>query len=412
VQISFWGVRGSIPAPERQAWRYGGNTPCVEVRAGNEVIILDAGTGIRDLGINLAAELVSPGLTAHLLLTHYHWDQVLGLPFFEPVYFAGNTIHIYGPRPQGSRTHTLEDVIDTVFLPPFFPVTREQLQSTLVLHELDWESEFAIGDVGVRTCRTNHPQGSLAFRIEADGGVFVYATDHEPGDAECDAAVRRLSNGADVLVSDAQYRPEEMGAKHGWGHGDWKSSVGLARETGAKNLMLFHHEPVRTDDELDRILSETRRDFPNTWIAAEGMSVEISNGRVRMTTRAIRLSQRAEVRLTATVETHRSGMTQQEAAQLANISLFGAYFYSRAAYTPHQPVEVVLPRAQFEDAGGEMPNGQAAPAELRLRGYVLRIDPVAGEPGLHGIAVYFPGATTPAEMKALRHLPNNPAQKS
>ena len=292
VRLTFWGVRGSAPAPGRHTLRYGGNTPCVELWLGSHLFILDAGTGLRELGHQLHSELRVPesgvpGLEACILLSHYHWDHVQGLPFFEPLYFAGNTFHLFGPRPAGNGRTGLNQILDALFTAPYFPVSTAALKAAYSLGELDGNSQFTLGPARIRTCPLNHPQGALAYRLEAGGVAIVYATDHEPGQAEADQALRTLARGADLLISDAQYRPEELGAqKQGWGHGSWESAAALARDADVKHLMLFHHEPLRSDEELDALLEQARRAFPQTSAAAEGTTVELSGRDIRVLARA------------------------------------------------------------------------------------------------------------------------------
>jgi phosphoribosyl 1,2-cyclic phosphodiesterase len=287
VRLTFWGVRGSAPAPGRQTLRYGGNTPCVELRVGSHLFILDAGTGLRELGRELHSEFQVPGLEACILLSHYHWDHVQGLPFFEPLYFAGNTFHLFGPRLGGNGRTGLSQILEALFAAPYFPVSTTALKAAYSLGELDGNSQFTLGPARIRTCALNHPQGALAYRVEAGGVAIVYATDHEPGQAEADQALRALARDADLLISDAQYRPEELGAqKQGWGHGSWESAAALARDAGVKHLMLFHHEPLRSDDEIDALLEQARRVFPQTSAAAEGTTVELSRRDIRVRARA------------------------------------------------------------------------------------------------------------------------------
>ncbi len=287
VRLTFWGVRGSAPAPGRHTLRYGGNTPCVELRVGTHLFVLDAGTGLRELGRELHSEFQVRGLEAYILLSHYHWDHVQGLPFFEPLYFAGNTFHFFGPRLAGNGCTGLSQILEALFAAPYFPVSTAALKAAYSLGELDGNSQFTLGPARIRTCRLNHPQGALAYRVEAGSVAIVYATDHEPGQAEADEALRALARGADLLISDAQYRPEELGAqKQGWGHGSWESAAMLARDAGLKHLMLFHHEPLRSDEEVDALLEQARRVFPQTSAAAEGTTVELSGRDIRIRARA------------------------------------------------------------------------------------------------------------------------------
>lgn len=278
MQLRFWGVRGSLPTSRVDTRRYGGNTPCVEVRAGQQIFILDAGSGVRDLGEEALAR--SSHFAATLLLSHYHWDHVQGLPFYTPIYLPDSTLAIFGPRPEGGLS--LEGILLALFRSPFFPVSATELQSNLRLEEVDGKAEFGVGDMNIRTCRSNHPQGGLCYRLEQEGVSLVYASDHEPGDPVCDRAVRQLAEGADVLISDAQYEPGQLSQKQGWGHGSWESSVALARDARVKSLIFFHHDPSRSDLEIDEIVSQARRIFPCLWAATEGMCIDINREKLRV----------------------------------------------------------------------------------------------------------------------------------
>ena len=280
MRIGFWGVRGSLPAPRQGTWRYGGNTPCLEILADNQIIILDAGSGIQALGDSLTARLGGRGLSAHLLFTHYHWDHIQGLPFFAPLFAPGTVLRIFGPRPGDGRE--LRAVLRELFTPPFFPVGYESLRARQHVVELPEEGELLVGAVRIRTCPLNHPQGAVAYRFDHEGASFVYATDHEPGDRVYDNALRQLATGADVLIADAQYLPGELGQKAGWGHGSWKHATELARSAGVGRLFLFHHDPARADWEIDEMVDQAGRDFADTWAAAEGMVLELAYRRFQM----------------------------------------------------------------------------------------------------------------------------------
>lgn len=399
MRINFWGVRGSLPTPELYAWRYGGNTPCLEVRASNQLLILDAGTGIRDLGQHLMAERPPGGLLAYLLLSHYHWDHVQGLPFFQPLYQSGNTIHILGPRPQSSSCASLPAVLRTLFRAPFFPVSLEQLQGKYTLRELEGNRDFTVGYTRVRTCPLNHPQGALAYRLDHPDGSLMYVTDHEPGNAACDHGLKELASGADLLVSDAQYHPEELrGAKAGWGHGSWQTSVEVAREAGVKCLILFHHEPVRTDEEVDRLVNQARESFPNTWAAAEGMEIDLTPAGMHVGfRRGARLCQRVPVSLGVNVETSPKGAPLEHECVLQSINFHGAYLLSPRPYELQQPVELVLQLHTVHNGHSGSADKRHSSKEtsketvkFRLRGCVVRTDPQANKNGWVGVAVHFP----------------------
>ncbi len=389
MRVSFWGVRGSMPAADRDTCRYGGNTPCLEVRAGEQLLILDAGTGLRELGRTLLSELVTPGLAADVLLTHYHWDHVQGLPFFEPLFQPGNSFRFLGPRwaEQGGKENGgVRGAFAALFAPPFFPVPADKLPAACRFQELDWVNDFTLGEVHVRTCRTNHPQGALAYRLEHEGVAIVYATDHEPGNADADLALRQLARGAQLLITDAQYDPEDLrAAKAGWGHGSWEAAAQLARDAGVKNLVLFHHDPRRLDHELDDVLLRARTVFPRTFAAQEGMHFELESSDTQLWARRSRLGQRVPLPLAVQVEASEAGSRIRHDARLENLSFQGAYLLSARHYDLEQPIEIVLPIA----TNGHTAAGASPAHEVRLRGNVTRIQPLTTNGGWAGVGISF-----------------------
>lgn len=284
MRVRFWGVRGSIPVPGRHTNRYGGNTSCVEVRPrGAHPIIIDAGTGIRHLGKQLMQAAFGDGRgTAHLLISHTHWDHIQGLPFFSPLYKPGNKLHVFAR--QRDDTH-LRAVFESQTEDPYFPVPLASLKADIQFHELVEGQQFEIGKAKVACTRLNHPWIAIAYRIDVDGASVVYASDtapftdvlleHEfitkapvlgepldPRDAAKLAAMRdslvHLCRDTDLLIYDTQYTYEEYRLRPHWGHSTPDDAVAIARAAGAKALVLYHHAPVRTDDEQDRILQECR----------------------------------------------------------------------------------------------------------------------------------------------------------
>ncbi|WP_428262761.1 MBL fold metallo-hydrolase [Haliangium sp.] len=284
MRVRFWGVRGSIPVPGRQTNRYGGNTSCVEVRPrGATPIIIDAGTGIRRLGKQLMQDLFGDGRgTAHLLISHTHWDHIQGLPFFSPLYRRGNTLHVFAR--QRDDTH-LRAVFESQTEEPYFPVPMATLKADICFHELVEGQRFEIGTAKITCTRLNHPWIAIAYRIDVDGASVVYASDtapfrdilleHEfiatppargepldPADAAKLAAMReglvRLCHGADALIFDTQFTTAEYRSRPHWGHSTPDDAIEIAREARVKTLVLYHHAPTRTDDEQDLILQECR----------------------------------------------------------------------------------------------------------------------------------------------------------
>ena len=251
MKIRFWGTRGSIPTPGQRTVRYGGNTACVEVRdSTDQLLVLDAGTGLRELGIKLNG--TSP-LTVDLLLSHLHWDHIQGIPFFRPAYDPKSTLRLYGPI----QHRPLKELLGLGMDDPFFPVDLDGLPVQLEIHEVESGSTRAVGPYQVRATKIFHPAPALAYRIEADGRSLVYATDTEDPFSGQPNPVVELAKEADALIHDGQYLDTDF--KPGWGHSTIATALEVAHRAHVKRLILFHHDPDRTDDALDRIGAETQR---------------------------------------------------------------------------------------------------------------------------------------------------------
>jgi phosphoribosyl 1,2-cyclic phosphodiesterase len=275
MRVKFWGVRGSTPTPQAENMRYGGNTSCVEVRVGEQLYIFDCGTGFRVLGQQLQDEFGEKKLplSAHVFVSHFHWDHIQGIPFFRPLYDRADSQFLFH---CSSRTRSLKQVMDEQMASPYFPVNLSQMQAQQKFYDIDIGRLNLQDGVQIQTSWLNHPQGCMGFRMETKDGVLVYATDNEPGDAAFDKSVRKLAEGADVLIYDAQYLPEEYAAeKRGWGHSHWREAVNVVMESGAKELVLFHHDPDHTDVVIDKIVHDARNYYPKVRAAAEGMEIRI-----------------------------------------------------------------------------------------------------------------------------------------
>ncbi len=271
--VRFWGVRGSIAAPGPATADVGGNTSAVEVRCGEQVLVLDAGTGLRALGDDFMRRGVR---RVDLLLSHLHWDHIQGLPFFLPLYVPGTELSIYGPA-WGSGG--LAGALGRQMAAPGFPVEFDDVGAKLRLSEVRHRSRLGLGEVRVTTAKLNHPGGVLGYRVEFGGRTLVYATDTEH--FECiDPVLRELAEGADLLVYDAQYTAEEYPSKVGWGHSTFEAACQLAKAARVKQLALFHHDPRRDDASVSQIEARARLLFPNTTAAREGMTFELVSGGV------------------------------------------------------------------------------------------------------------------------------------
>lgn len=254
INVTFWGVRGSTPVPGKTTLRFGGNTSCVEIEAGCERIICDAGTGIRASGRHLMKRRAG-GIRGHILLSHLHWDHYTGLPFFEPLHERRNCFVICGPR---AGRMGFGEALSRSVGPPYFPVPISKIPARVVLRTVG-ERAFAIGDTRVIPIMLNHPGGTLGWRFEFPGGrVLVHIADNEPGTAAQDTRLVEWMRGADVLIHDAQYTPREYAAHRGWGHSPYSYPVWLAREAKIKRLFLYHFDPAADDRCVAHMLRHAR----------------------------------------------------------------------------------------------------------------------------------------------------------
>ena len=273
MRVKFWGVRGSTPTPQAGNLRYGGNTSCVEVRFGDNLYVFDCGTGFRTLGQQLELESNGKPVAAHIFVSHFHWDHIQGIPFFRPLYENGENRFVFH---SSRRTRSLQRVMEEQMASPYFPVDTSEMKAQRSFCDIE-EGQTQLDDhASMRAMWLNHPQGCMGFRLETKEGTLVYATDNEPGDAVFDKNVRSLAEGADVLIYDAQYLPEEYEARRrGWGHSHWREAVNIVMESGAKELVLFHHDPDHDDGLIDKVVRDARNYYPRVRAAAEGMEMKI-----------------------------------------------------------------------------------------------------------------------------------------
>ncbi len=275
MRIRFWGTRGSIPTPGQRTVRYGGNTACVEVRdAGGAILVLDAGTGLRELGLYLAQKANGP-LSVDMFISHLHWDHIQGIPFFRPAYDPRTTLRIHAP----THAHPLKDLLGIGMDDPFFPVDIDGLPAKLEIEEIPNGGERDTGPFHVRSALLHHPAPALAYRVEADGRSLVYATDTEDPFSGKENPVIALAAAADCLIHDAQYQDDDY--KKGWGHSTIASAIDVAARAGVKRLVLYHHDPDRSDDALDEVgkraqqLARERGGTLEVLVAYEGMELTI-----------------------------------------------------------------------------------------------------------------------------------------
>ena len=263
--MKFWGVRGSIPTPGPATVYYGGNTSCVEIRADGELIVLDAGTGIRPLGLSLAEEFKTEPINLSVLLTHAHWDHIQGFPFFLPAYQAKNHLRVLGF--EGARlglASTLAGQMES----PYFPIGLNEMPGNIHIEELQ-SFDFKIGSIHVQACATNHPGLAVGYRLTTSTGSIAYIPDNEPftpaqtGSSPQISEARNLKfiefvHDTDVLIIDSQYDCEEYNAHIGWGHGCLDEVVKIAMAARVKHLFLFHHDPSHDDAKVNTMLARAR----------------------------------------------------------------------------------------------------------------------------------------------------------
>jgi phosphoribosyl 1,2-cyclic phosphodiesterase len=270
--VKFWGVRGSIACPGPGTARYGGNTPCLELRCGDRMLILDGGTGLRPLGDALLAANVT--VDADLFLTHCHLDHVSGLPFFTPLFEKGHRLRIWAGNLLPK--FNLEQALRTMMAPPLFPIEVESFKAKIEYHDFRAGETIKRGDgVTLRTAMLNHPDGSIGYRVEYAGRVLAYITDTELPAGKIDAGLLRLAQDADLLIFDTTYTEAEIAHRRGWGHSTWQDGVRLANAAGAKTFCLFHHDPSHDDAFMDAIAAEAKAARPNTIVAREGTTVDL-----------------------------------------------------------------------------------------------------------------------------------------
>jgi phosphoribosyl 1,2-cyclic phosphodiesterase len=272
--VQFWGVRGSIPSPGPDTVRYGGNTPCISMQAGDKRLVFDAGTGLHVLGQSWLRQMPLEG---HIFFTHSHWDHMQGFPFFTPGFVKGNDFHIYGAiAPDGS---TIEQRLNDQMLHPNFPVPLQIMQANLNFYDIRPGQPIHIDDVTVETAPLNHPGEAVGYRVNWRGGAAAYITDTEHFPDRLDDNVLWLSRNADILIYDSTYTDEEYHSpktpKIGWGHSTWQEAVKVAQAANVKTLVIYHHDPAHNDDFLDCVGQQAAEKFPGAIMAREGMVLQI-----------------------------------------------------------------------------------------------------------------------------------------
>ena len=273
-KLKFWGVRGSIACPSPYHIGFGGNTSCLEVSCGGTRIILDAGTGIRNLGHWLMRKNVTH---ATILLSHVHWDHINGFPFFAPAFHKDCSFSIMAGHLE--KFGGVRNVMAGTMTTPTFPVPLEAMRSTMEFEDFDAGDTFnlpANPNVRIRTAALNHPDGATGYRIEYAGKSLCYVTDTEHIIGEPNQNILGLVDGADLMIYDCTYTDEEFPGKIGWGHSTWQEGVRLARAANVKTLAIFHHDPDHEDQFMEKVESDARKMWSGTMVAREHMRITLA----------------------------------------------------------------------------------------------------------------------------------------
>lgn len=267
--VRFWGVRGSIACPGPETIRYGGNTSCVEVRCGDQVLIFDAGTGLRPLGTLLRDEGVCD---LDIFLSHTHLDHIIGLPFFVPLYDKQNTVNFWAGHLNGGDG--LKQALAAMMSSPLFPIPIDEFDATTSFRDFEAGSELEPRPgIKIRTSNLNHPDGACGYRVDFGGKSVCYVTDTEHKKGEIDTSILHLIEGTDIFIYDSMFTDEEYPEFEGWGHSTWQEGVRLAEEAQVGRLVLFHHDPSHNDAFMDEIAAGVDRVRPGSLVAQEGMAL-------------------------------------------------------------------------------------------------------------------------------------------
>ncbi len=269
--VRLWGVRGSLPTPGPDTRIFGGNTPCVEIRCGERILIFDAGSGIRPLG-NLLLEEDAKKLD--LFFTHTHYDHIGGLPFFAPFYSPETSIDIWSGHMEDNAA-TTRQMVKSFMSPPFFPVPPEIFKAKVGYHDFTPGNQFDLpGEIVIKTIALNHPGGSMGYRVEFGGKSICYVTDTEHVPGEPDQAIIGLIEGSDIVIYDATYCDSVFEQFIGFGHSTWQEGTRLCKAAGAGKYCIFHHRPSHDDEMMAKIELQARELYENSVVAREGMQLE------------------------------------------------------------------------------------------------------------------------------------------
>jgi|TARA_Y100000996_G_C22532233_1_gene646971 phosphoribosyl 1,2-cyclic phosphodiesterase len=267
--IKFWGVRGSFPSPRKDTVIYGGHTSCVEIRTSdNDLIILDMGTGMVDLGRALSLEENAPK-SAHAIISHYHWDHLFGFLGFNPLFDKNFTFNMYGKEDKMTPTEIIQHIQNHTF----WPVDMSMLQADINLNIFPNDGLIIKNNIKITSALHGHPNGANSYKIAIGDKIIAYSTDCEHPTHTLNKNIIENAQNSDILIHDAQYHGSELNKYKGWGHSSWEQAVEVAKLSNTKQLVLFHHDPFRSDDELYEIEQQAQKLFPNTVVAKQGSEI-------------------------------------------------------------------------------------------------------------------------------------------
>ena len=267
--IKFWGVRGSNPTPDKDKIEYGGDTSCIEVRTSdNELIILDMGSGIRNLGTKILSDPSYPK-TIHILLSHFHWDHIMGFLYFTPFYDDSYTFNIYGYNKHTSTSSFSKKILD----PTFWPVSMDMLNAKINFIDLNGEDLVINSNTQIKYTNHSHPNTATSYRVETDNQSIVYTTDCEHPVKNLNKNVIEIAKNSDMLIHDSHFSNEDLEKFKGWGHSSYGEAIDVANKANVKTLVLFHYSPNYNDDEVSRIEKEAKKTFENTIASKQGLKI-------------------------------------------------------------------------------------------------------------------------------------------
>jgi phosphoribosyl 1,2-cyclic phosphodiesterase len=274
MRVRFWGVRGSTPTPQKENMGYRGNISCIEIRTDtNQILVFDGGTGLRLLGNELQQEFGDKPISAHIFFSHFHLDHIQGVPFFRPLYNPRNHFTFYFAG--RCDTNLVMDALAGMMANPYFPIDMSKLPCSREYVDLV-EGTYTVADTRILVLPLNHPQGSVGYRIMQNGKVISYCTDVEHGLDWSDKNIMTLANGSDFFIVDSQCTPEELPDHIGWGHSSWKQSIETGIQAAAvKRIALYHHDPYHEDGDVEQILENAGKLYPNVIAAREGLDVTL-----------------------------------------------------------------------------------------------------------------------------------------